>query len=135
MKYTFHKKTVLRFAAYSAGIAAFLFFAYIGFEMLPSAVQYSVPDRTNEKPAISEINEYDSFIECKYRNLSDISEKGPFSVSSHKNQIYVFFEDECLYHVKAKLSEFPQKDRNTISKGITATDYSELCEIISYIES
>ena len=135
MKYAFSKRDILRFLAYTAGTIAFLFFAYLGLRMLPSAVQYSVPKQIYEEASISELIEEESVKDCKYPSFSDIHEKGPFTIQSHGNEIYVFFENEHLYHVKAKLSEFPENDKVTISQGITACDFSELCEILSYIES
>lgn len=135
MKYTFSKKAIFNFFAYTVGIASFFFFAYTGLKMLPSSVSYSVPEKIHEEASISEALKEEQLPDCKYGYFSDIREKGPFTVQSHGNEIYVFAEDECLYHVKSKLSEFPEKDKNTISAGITAVDFSELCEILSYIES
>ena len=135
MKYNFSKKDVVKLLAHLAGIASLSFFAYISFKMLPTAVQYSVPEETYREASMSEMREDEALKECKYNSFSDIREEGPFIIKSFGNEIYVLFENECLYHVKAKLSEFPEKDKITISEGIAAKDCSELCEILSYIES
>lgn len=135
MKYNFSKKDVLKFLAHMAGIISLSIFAYLSFKMLPAAVQYSVPKQTYEEASISKTLEDEALKECRYHSYYDIREKGPFTIRSYGNEIYVFFEKDYLYHVKAKLSEFPEKDKLTISQGITANDFSELCEILSYIES
>lgn len=135
MKWLLSKKNIISSLIYVAGIVLLSTAAYIGFMLLPSAIEYSIPQDAEEKAAGLSVYEQETEKIYKYEKLSDICEKGPFTIESRGNEIFVFEHGKCLYRVKAKLFEFPDKDKQTISCGITAIDYPELCEIVSYLES
>ncbi len=71
----------------------------------------------------------------KYKVPEEITEKPPFVIKNDEDNIYVYKQEERLYSVKARLSDFPDGDVTLINKGIVADSFSQLCEIISYMES
>lgn len=130
----FVKKTRLKTLVFGF-LPIIAIFLCICFVMLfyDKATVYSV--NTNNTYTAFEFLEQKKSEGEKFQNLYQIPQ-GEYTIKLHDDKIYVFDQNQDkIYLVKAKVSDFSTQDKRVLSKGINAMSQNELFELVEYMES
>lgn len=135
MKFLKSKKDVLTLFAV---LALLLFTAILPAAMvklLPDFISFEKAQVPGEKGVFLSSKEEHMQDDCLYSNFSDVPRQDLYTICHKDGGIYVCVGDTFLYRIKADFEKFPSADKLAIEKKIEAHGYSELSEIVSYMES
>ena len=107
----------------------------ISLRLIPDVISFEKQAQTVEADTELPLNDSENEGDGLYKHLSEIPICDTYSVCETDGKIYVYDGKDCLYRVKADIEAFPDDDRRAIKDGIEAHGYSQLSEIVSYMES